>query len=89
MKGALKKVEGTFKCMCVNDVVNREAETGLNDDGIERVEIFVCLGAKLKAGGGCLSAVTVRVQVGLMKFRELSGGIVWKETVSEDERDGV
>ena len=35
VKGALKKVEGTFKYKrCVNGIVNREAETGLND-GIE------------------------------------------------------
>ena len=32
MKVALKKVEGTFKYeRYVNGVVNREAETGLND----------------------------------------------------------
>ena len=73
VKCALKKVEGTFKCKrCVNGVVNREAETGLND-GIERVESFVYLGDKLNAGGGCLSAVTARVRVGWMKFRDLSG----------------
>ena len=74
MKGALKKVEGMFKCKrCVNGVINREeAKTGLSD-GIERVESFVYLGDKLNADGGCLSAVTARVRVGWMKFRELSG----------------
>ena len=33
--------------------------------------------------------MTTRVRVGCMKFRELSGGIVWKEMVSENEREGV
>ena len=74
VKGALKKVEGMFKCKrCVKGVINREeAKTGLSD-GIERVESFVYLGDKLNADGGCLSAVTARVRVGWMKFRELSG----------------
>ena len=74
VKGALKKVEGIFKCKrCVHGVNNREeAKTGLND-GIERVESFVYLGDKMNADGGCLSAVTARVRVGWMKFRELSG----------------
>ena len=31
------------------------------------------LESKLNAGRGCLSAVTARVSVGWMKFRELSG----------------
>jgi hypothetical protein len=32
VKGALKKVEGTFKCRrCVSGAMNRESETGLND----------------------------------------------------------
>ena len=57
VKGALK-VEGTFKFKrCINDVVNRDAEAGLND-GIERVESFIYLGDKLNVGGGCLSAMT-------------------------------
>jgi hypothetical protein len=73
VKGALKKVEGTFKCKrCVSGAINREAETGLND-GIERVESYVFLGNKLNAGGGCLNTVTSRVRVGWMKFRELHG----------------
>jgi hypothetical protein len=73
VKGALKKVEGTFKCKrCVSEAMNREVETGLND-GIERVESYVYLGNKLNAGGGCLNAVTSRVRVGWMKFRELHG----------------
>ena len=65
VKGALKKVEGMFKCKrCVKGVINREeAKTGLSD-GIERVESFVYLGDKLNADGGCLSAVTARVRVG-------------------------
>ena len=67
VKGALKKVKGTFKYKsCINDVVNREAEAGLDDD-IERVESFMYLGDKLNAGGGCLSVVTARVRVGWMK----------------------
>ena len=34
-EGALKKMEGAFKCKrCVNGVVKREADTGLND-GVE------------------------------------------------------
>ena len=79
VKGALKKVEGTFKCKrCVNGVTIREAEKGLNE-GIEKVESFVYLGDKLNAGGGCLSAVTVRVRVGWMKFRELSGILCGKK----------
>jgi hypothetical protein len=53
-------------------MINREAEMGLND-GIERVESYVYLGNKLNAGGGCLNAVTSRVRVGWMKFRELHG----------------
>ena len=73
VKGALKKVEGTFKCKrCVQGVINMEAQLGLSD-GIERVESFVYLGDKLNAGGGCSSAVTARVRVGWMKFREMGG----------------
>lgn len=73
VRGALKKVEGMFKCRrCVSGVIDMEAQLGLND-GIERVESFVYLGDKLNAGGGCLSAVMARVRVGWMKFRELSG----------------
>ena len=89
MKGALEKVEGTFKCeRCANGVVNREAETGLNDV-IERVESFMYLMNKFNAGGGRLSAVPARIRVGWMKLRELRDGIVWKEVVSEDVREGV
>ena len=44
MKGALKKVEGMFKCKrYVKGVINREVETGLND-GPERVESFMYFG---------------------------------------------
>ena len=58
VKGVMKKAESMFKCKrCINAVINREAETGLND-GIERVESFVYLG-KLNAGGGYLSVVTI------------------------------
>jgi hypothetical protein len=40
VKGALKKVEGMFKCKrCVNGMINREAVMGLND-GIERVRVM-------------------------------------------------
>jgi hypothetical protein len=73
VKGALKKVEGTFKCKRgVNGVINREAAMGLND-GIETVESYVYLGDKLNAGGGCLNAVTARVRLGWIKFSELNG----------------
>ena len=50
------------------------------NDGIEIVVNCVYLGDKLNAGGGCLSAVTARVRVGWMKFRELNGvlcGRIW------------
>ena len=57
---------------CVDGVVNKVVETGLND-GVERVESFMYLGDKLNAGGVCLRAVTASVRVGWMKFRELSG----------------
>ena len=41
MKGALKKLEGTSTCQrCVNGVVYREADTGLND-GMESGEFCV------------------------------------------------
>ena len=64
VKGALKKVEGVFRCKrCVRGVVLAEGVGGMND-GIERVESFVYLGDKLNAGGGCSSAVTARVRVG-------------------------
>ena len=72
VKGVLKKVEGAFRCKrCVNGVVAKDREESMNG-GIERVESFAYLGSKLNAGGGCLSAVTARVRVGWMKFRELS-----------------
>ena len=63
-----------FRCKrCVNHMVNRiKAETGLSYVN-ERMESFVYLGDKFNAGGGCLSAVTARVSVRWMKFRELSG----------------
>ena len=72
VKGALKKVEGVFRCKtCVKGVLDMEKEKGMSC-GVERVDSFVYLGNKLNAGGGCLSAVTARVRVGWMKFRELS-----------------
>ena len=74
MKGALKKVEGMFRCRrCVCGVV---VDSGVREEmsgGVERVEGFVYLGDKLNAGGGCMSAVTARVRVGWMKFQELCG----------------
>ena len=49
VRGALKKVEGTFKCKrCINGVTVGEVETGLNE-GVEKVESFVYLGDKLNA----------------------------------------
>ena len=43
-EGALKKVEGMFKCKTyVNGVINRKVKTCLSD-GIERVDSFVYLG---------------------------------------------
>ena len=73
VKGALKKVAGTFKCKrCISGVVQNEGGLGLND-GVERVVSFGYLGDKSNAGGGSLCAVTARVRVGWMKFRELSG----------------
>ena len=87
-KGALKKVEGTFTFKrCVNGVVNREARTGSNEC-IERVESFVYIGDKLSAGEGCLSAVTARVR-GVDEIQGVEWGLVWKEMVSEDEKEGV
>ena len=65
-----------------------ESVTGLNDV-TESVECFVHLRNKFNVAGGCLSAVTARVLVGWMKLRELSEGIVWKETVSENERGHI
>ena len=89
MKAALKKVEGTYKCKrCVNGVVNREAETGLNGV-IGSVESFVYLRDRFNLGGGCLSVVMARVRVRWMKIQGIEWGIVWKQMVSEDEREGV
>ena len=79
VKGALTKVEGTFKCKrCIIGVANVESKAGMNE-GIDRVESFVYLGDKLNAGGGCLNAVTSRVRVGWMKFRELNGVLCGKK----------
>ena len=78
VKGALKKVEGVFKCKrCVggNSVV--VVAEGMSD-GVERVESFGYLGDKLSAGGGCLNAVTARIRIGWMKFRDLSGVLCGK-----------
>ena len=73
VKGALKKVEGVFNCKrCVGALGMGNGSEGMKD-GVERVESFVYLGDKLSAGGGCLSAVTSRVRVGWLKFKELSG----------------
>ena len=73
VKGALKKMENRFQCKrCSQGVLDVEARLDLNTD-IEKVESFVYLGDKLNAGGGCLSAVTARVRVGWMKFKEMSG----------------
>ena len=41
---------------------------------IERVESFVHLRDKLNAGGGFISAVTARVRVEWVTFRELTDG---------------
>ena len=43
----------------------------------------------MNAGVGCLSEVTSRILVGWEKFKELSGGIVWKEMFNEVEGEGV
>ena len=73
VKGALKRVEGMFICKtCVIGAVDRGGNECMND-GVGRVESFVYLGDKLNASGGCLSAVTARIRIGWMKFRELSG----------------
>ena len=56
-------------------VLDMEKEKSMKGD-VERVDSFVYSGNKLNAGGGCLSAMTARVRVGWMKFRELSAGAV-------------
>ena len=90
-------MKGTFtckRCIIINDVVNREAETVLND-GIERVESFMYLGDKFNAGGGCLSAVMARVRMVWMKFSGLSGvlcGRKWSVKVKgwyKESSDGI
>ena len=78
----------------MNGVVNLEAEISWNDVTESKLSRVVCIYIrdKLNAGGRCLSAVTaIGSCEGCMKFRELSGvsPIVWKEMVSEDEREGV
>ena len=39
-------------------------------DEVEIVKGFCCLGDRLNASGGCETAVTTRVTIGWMKFRE-------------------
>ena len=39
-------------------------------DEVETVKYFCRLGDRLSASGGCETAVTARVRIGWMKFRE-------------------
>ena len=39
-------------------------------DGVETVNAFCYLGDKLKINGGCEAAVTARMRIGWIKFRE-------------------
>ena len=56
-------------------------------DEVKTVQGFGYLGDRLNASGGCETAVTSRVRIGWIKFRERR--VVTWEIFSDNERDGL
>ena len=59
------------KCRSVEKNFKGPADEKLCD-GVETVSMFIYLGNRLNATGGCETAVTARSRIGWMKFRECS-----------------
>ena len=85
MKGSLKKVESSFICkrckgdLCETRQVNSQVN-GLHIDGheYEIVDKLCYLGDMLSQEGGCEHTILKRVQIGWLKFRELSSLLIGK-----------
>ena len=76
VRGPLKRMAESFKCRSCDGALLTQNAPHVDEmmrDDVEKVSSFVYLGDKLHAAGGCGSAVVVRVRIGWMKFRELSG----------------
>ena len=56
-------------------------------DEVKTVKRFCYLGDRLNTSGGCETAVTSRVRIGWIKFRERR--VVTWEVFSDNERDGL
>jgi predicted GNAT family acetyltransferase len=79
IKGALRKVDGVYKCRkCMDGVIDEEEVEEEMGGGVEKVESFVYLGDCVSTVVGCRGAVTARVRAGWKKFRELSGMLCGK-----------
>ena len=57
-----------IRCEDIGD--GKEEPVEVFDDEVESVKGFYYLGDRLNASGGCETAVTARVRIGWMKFRE-------------------
>ena len=58
-------------------------------DEVEAVKGISYLGDRLNASGGCETAVTSRVRIGWIKFRECRGVVTGMKIFFENERDGL
>ena len=81
MKGSLKNVESNFICRRYKRELSETRQVnGLHIDGheYEIVDKFCYLGDMLSQEGGCEHAILKRIQIGWLKFRELSGLLIGK-----------
>ena len=71
MKNVTPKFSRNFTCRrCEGNIVEVvEQEKNLFDE-VETVGEFTCLGDRVSADGGCVTAVTVKTRCGLVRFRE-------------------
>ena len=58
-------------------------------DEVKTVKGFYYLGDKLNASGGCETAMTSRVRIGWMKFRECVESLRGRSFFFENERDDI
>ena len=89
-----KKVSSSFalqficrRCEDIGD--GKEEPVEVLCDDVETVKGFCYLGNRLNASGGCETAVTARVRIGWMKFRECGELLLWEKVFFENERDSV
>ena len=58
-------------------------------DEVETVKGVCYVGDRLNASGGCETAVTSRVRIGCMKFRECGKLLRERKVFFENEKDGI